>query len=136
MTEGTAVVAEVRVSGESRRLPSQIENNALRIGQEALTNAIKHAEPKHVLIELNFEAANLQLRVKDDGRGIAADALPRVFDRFYRVSKARSREMGGSGLGLSIAKAIVEGHGGTILMDSVVDRGTTVTAELPALASG
>ncbi len=69
MTEDTAVRVEVRVAGDPRRLPAQIENNALRIAQEALTNALRHADAKLVSIETKFNSASLELRIEDDGRG-------------------------------------------------------------------
>jgi signal transduction histidine kinase len=72
------------------------------------------------------------VHVSDTGRGIPAEALPHVFDRFYRVDKARSREAGGSGLGLAIARWIAEAHGGSIRADSTPGVGTTLTVELPA----
>jgi signal transduction histidine kinase len=58
------------------------------------------------------------IRVTDSGEGVSGDNLPRVFDRFYRADESRSRDRGGSGLGLSIAKALVEAHGGHIWLDS------------------
>jgi signal transduction histidine kinase len=69
--------------------------------------------------------------VRDCGEGIAPEALPRVFDRFYRTDRSRSRETGGHGLGLAIAKAIVERHHGTIVLESVPGRGTTASVEFP-----
>lgn len=116
MTEGTDVVAEVRVSGEIRRLPSRIESNALRIAQEALTNAIKHADPKHVLIELDFEAANLQLRVKDDGRGFDTEGVLATADGHFGLLGMRER---------------VEHVGGRLTLLSRPGEGTEVWATIP-----
>src|SRR4030095_371705 len=90
LTEGTAVSTEIRISGENRRLPSQIENNVLRIAQEALTNAIKHAEPKHIVIELDFGSARLQLRVRDDGRGFDAEGMLAAPDGHFGFLSTRA----------------------------------------------
>jgi signal transduction histidine kinase len=77
-------------------------------------------------------AGKVVVRVSDTGRGIPPEALPHIFDRFYRVDKARSREAGGSGLGLAIARWIAEAHGGSIRAESTPGAGTTLTVELPA----
>jgi OmpR-family two-component system manganese-sensing sensor histidine kinase len=75
--------------------------------------------------------AYMQIQVVDTGRGIPAEAIPQVFERFYRVDPARAKSSGGTGLGLAIAKAIVDHHQGHIQVESVLNQGTTVTVTLP-----
>lgn len=96
-------------------------------------NAIKYTAPgKTVWLSAAPEqAGNLAIRVRDEGCGIAAEHLPRLFERFYRVDKARSRNLGGTGLGLSIVKHIVQAHGGTVAVESASGVGTTFTISLP-----
>jgi len=72
------------------------------------------------------------MEVADTGEGIEKEHLPRIFDRFYRVDKARARESGGSGLGLAIAKWIAEEHKGSIRVESIPGVGSTFTVILPA----
>ena len=76
----------------------------------------------------------IRLEIRDTGSGISADALPRVFDRFYRADPARSRNSGGAGLGLAIVKQIVVLHGGDVQIASEPGRGTTVSVVLPQSA--
>jgi two-component system sensor histidine kinase BaeS len=77
----------------------------------------------------------LEISVVDDGAGIAADDLPRVFDRFWRADASRNRATGGSGLGLSIVRRLAEAHGGTVAASSDLGGGSTFTVRLPALPS-
>jgi two-component system phosphate regulon sensor histidine kinase PhoR len=78
------------------------------------------------------QADMVEIAVEDSGVGVPANDLPRLTERFFRVDKARSRELGGTGLGLAIVKHIVQGHGGALHIASAVGEGTTVTAYLPA----
>jgi two-component system phosphate regulon sensor histidine kinase PhoR len=75
----------------------------------------------------------VEIAVVDTGAGIAEKDLPRLTERFYRVDKARSRELGGTGLGLAIVKHIVLAHGGELKIESVINKGTTVRVLLPAV---
>ena len=97
-----------------------------------LTNAIRYTPPGGTItLRSVFEHGAATVSVADTGIGIPAEALPHVFERFYRVEDARSREGGGSGLGLALAKWIVESHGGKITVQSVPAEGSIFTVRLP-----
>ena len=97
-----------------------------------LDNAIRYTqEGGSVSIHLSRENGRALLAIRDTGIGIPAKDLPRVFERFYRVDKARARETGGTGLGLSIVRHIAESHGGSVTADSELGRGSTFTVSLP-----
>jgi signal transduction histidine kinase len=114
----------VAVEGDRARLKQVIVN--------LVDNAIKYT-PAGGLVGVKVYASNgrAMLEVNDNGVGIPAEALPHIFERFYRVDKARSRQMGGAGLGLSIIKAIVTAHGGQVRVESVEGRGSRFLVELP-----
>jgi two-component system, OmpR family, phosphate regulon sensor histidine kinase PhoR len=96
-------------------------------------NAIKYSEGQSsVQVEAEVEDDMVKIRVRDRGRGIAREHLPRLFERFYRVDKARSRRQGGTGLGLAIVKHIVQAHGGTVTVSSEPGAGSVFTILLPA----
>ena len=97
-----------------------------------ISNAIKYT-PEHGTIEVFVVRAgqSVLIRVRDNGIGIPQDDIPRIFERFFRVDKARSRELGGTGLGLSIAKEIISGHNGTINIFSEHGAGTEIEIRLP-----
>jgi signal transduction histidine kinase len=97
-----------------------------------ILNAIQHSPAgSEVRTRVRRQGSIAELCVEDDGTGIPPEALPYVFDRFYRSDQSRSRDTGGTGLGLAICKAIVSRHGGTIQIASVVNAGTIVTVRLP-----
>ena len=99
-----------------------------------VSNSIKYTgDGGHLAIRarLKDNGGQLEIEVEDNGIGIPKKDLSRIFDRFYRVDKARSRNMGGTGLGLSIAREIVKAHGGTITLDSELNQGTKVAFTLP-----
>jgi two-component system phosphate regulon sensor histidine kinase PhoR len=97
-------------------------------------NAIKYSDAGGtVWIESQRDADQVTIRVRDQGCGIEQEHLPRLFERFYRVDKARSRRVGGTGLGLSIVKHIVQAHHGRVTVDSVPGQGSTFSIVLPAL---
>ncbi len=98
-----------------------------------LDNAVRYTD---VGGRISLEAAphdgSVQISVADNGMGIAADDLPHIFERFYRADKSRSREKGGSGIGLTIVKRYVESLGGDIAVSSAPGKGTRFTVKLPA----
>jgi two-component system phosphate regulon sensor histidine kinase PhoR len=97
-----------------------------------LDNAIKYSGPDStVFIEAQTQAGQITLRVRDTGCGIDAEHLPRLFERFYRVDKARSRKLGGTGLGLAIVKHIAQVHGGTVSVESAPGKGSTFEIRIP-----
>ena len=97
-----------------------------------IDNAIKHTPSGgKVDVRVRRHGQTAQVEVADTGSGIAAEHLPRIFDRFYRADKARARAHGGTGLGLAIAKMLVEAHAGQLRLTSAVGQGTQVTVSLP-----
>ena len=97
-----------------------------------LDNAITYSERgRAVRVTAGERGAEILIQVQDEGCGIASKHLPRLFERFYRVDKASSRDLGGTGLGLAIVKSIIENHQGRIWVDSAPGKGATFTAILP-----
>jgi two-component system phosphate regulon sensor histidine kinase PhoR len=97
-----------------------------------LDNAIKYSEPKStILLKAQRNNSEIRISVEDQGIGIAKKYLPRLFERFYRVDKARSRNLGGTGLGLAIVKHIAQAHSGRITVESTLGVGSVFTIHLP-----
>jgi len=121
-------VDQARIMGDEDRLKQLLLN--------LVDNGIKYTQPGGtVRLSLSQENGWAYLVVSDTGIGIPPEDLPHIFDRFYRVDKARSRAQGGSGLGLAIAKWIVQAHGGAMKVESAVGEGTTFRITLPLYQS-
>ena len=103
-----------------------------RVVLNILTNSIKYTKDGgEIKIYVGFVYNDAYIKIFDNGIGIPEEDLSRIFERFYRVDKARTREMGGSGLGLAIAKEILDKNGGSIDIKSVVGQGTEVVVRIP-----
>ena len=119
----------VNVEGDRARIKQVVVN--------LLDNAIKYTPPGGS-INLNVHAREDKavIEVVDTGIGIPAGALPHIFERFFRVDEARSREAGGAGLGLAIVKSICAAHGGQVEVESAEGQGSRFTVELPLARPG
>ena len=117
--------AEVWVEGDGGRLRQLVGN--------LIDNAIKYSSAGgDVVCSVHKTNGVAELKIIDDGPGIPPEQLPHVFDRFYRVDSARSRERGGAGLGLAICRTIANAHGGGITLENAPSKGATVIVSLPA----
>ena len=120
--------------------PAMAEVDPERIGQvlrNLLSNATTHtSEGGRIIVGLTDEDHELSVTVADTGAGIPPEDLPYVFERFYRVDRSRVRATGGAGLGLTIAKRMVEAHGGTISVESELGKGSRFTFTLPKGSTG
>jgi signal transduction histidine kinase len=97
-----------------------------------LDNALTHTPPGgEIAVAAHTEGQWVEVSVRDTGSGIATEDLPYVFERFYRDDRSRSRATGGAGLGLAIARQLVEAHGGRIWVESTEREGSTFTFALP-----
>ncbi len=94
-------------------------------------NAVRHTTDGTITVTALRDTEGVTVQVRDTGDGISAEHLPRIFERFYRVDAARTRAEGGTGLGLAIVRHLVEAHGGSVLADSSVGAGTTISAFFP-----
>ncbi len=117
-------VDQATILGDEDRLKQLVLN--------MVDNGIKYTPPGGVVkLKLSKDDFWAQITISDTGVGIPAEDIPHIFERFYRVDKARGRAQGGSGLGLAIAKWVTQAHGGHIQVDSVVGQGTTFRIHLP-----
>jgi len=121
-----ADLQSVKIFGNHDSLSRMIDN--------LISNAIIYNKPDgKVFITLTSHDDKAVLEIKDTGVGISEEHLPFIFERFYRIDKARSRSSGGSGLGLAICKGVIEKHYGTVTVQSVLGEGTTFLIQLPIL---
>lgn len=129
---GAQLESRLTARGRAHVDPVRLQQALLAL----VDNAVKHGRAGgHVTFSARTLGDRLIVEVEDDGPGIPAPNLPRIFDRFYRVDKARARARGGAGLGLAIARTLVEAHGGRIDAKSTVGLGTTMTVSLPLIGS-
>ena len=114
-----------------------VRGDRLRLRQmflNLLDNALKYTPVGGAIrVQLDSDSREVWVSVIDTGPGIAAEHLPYLFDRFYRVDRARNREHGGSGLGLALVKSLAEAHGGRVDVMSEVGKGSVFTIHLPLL---
>lgn len=137
------VIKRLQVFADTKKVQIVYDNKNSNIEVKAndqishvFSNVIKNAilynkENGTVTVSLNSKKNSVDVKVQDTGIGIGHIDLKHIFDRFYRADKSRSKKIGGSGLGLSIAQQIVESNNGTIHIESELDKGTVVTINLP-----
>ena len=120
----TELRADVSIRGDRAQLGLLLSN--------LLDNALRHTPARgSICVRLDTTESQAVLEVADTGDGIPASQLPRVFERFYRVDKARARQTGGTGLGLAIVRHVAEAHGGIVRVQSELGQGSTFTVMLP-----
>jgi heavy metal sensor kinase len=128
LADGVALTPEIAEQVEAVGDRDRLKQALLNV----VVNALQHTPSGGcVHVALDRVDGHAELRVSDTGEGIVAEDLPRVFDRFYRADKARSRATGGAGLGLAIVKWIAEAHGGSVKVTSIVGEGSTFVLALP-----
>jgi signal transduction histidine kinase len=125
---GVTLAPSIRAEGRARLDTRRLDQAVMVL----LDNATKYSPPAgNVRLGASTAGGTLVITVSDDGRGIPPEALPFIFERFNRGDRSRGQRRSGAGLGLSIARAIVTAHGGTIVAESQVGVGTTMTITLP-----
>lgn len=129
----------VEVSVDAPAGSFRISGDELRIGQVArnlLGNAARHTPSGSITVAVLPADGGVRVEVRDTGEGIPPADLPYIFERFYRADSARASDTGGAGIGLAVARRIVQDHGGEVFATSLPGSGTTVGFELPMNASG
>jgi two-component system phosphate regulon sensor histidine kinase PhoR len=130
MASGKGVALTARAAGAPAVVTDR--DRLRRILENLVENAVKYTPPGGTVdVAAHGEDSAVRFVVADDGPGIAREHLARIFERFYRVDKARSRELGGTGLGLSIVRHLAESVGATVTVASEVGRGTSFTVLVP-----
>ena len=121
------VATDLVVAGDRSQLVSAVTN--------LLDNAVKYSEPgQPVEVDATLADGSICISVRDQGIGIPSRDLERIFERFYRVDRARDRRTGGSGLGLAIVRHVAANHGGEVAVTSIEGEGSTFTLRLPGVA--
>ena len=129
---------EIGISVPPDLAPPYVDRGkVMQVFSNILNNAIRYTPPSgNIKISAAADGAMVKVLIADTGVGIPPGDLSRVFERFYRVEKTRSRDYGGTGLGLPIARKVVEAHGGSIWIDSSPGKGTKVWFTLPGKQHG
>jgi PAS domain S-box-containing protein len=124
---------QINISEQASRLAIAGDADRLeQVFQNLLSNAIKYSPAGGAIdVEIDIQDARASIAIKDNGLGIPADALPNLFKRFYRVSRASTQQIAGTGIGLYVVKEIVTSHGGTVEVSSTEGIGSTFTVFLP-----
>ncbi len=126
---------EIAISGHADANVDPVRMDTMRIGRvlnNLISNALRHTPGGgKIVVTAKRTERGVEVSVSDTGEGIRGEDLPKVFDRFYRGEKSRSRSTGGSGLGLAISRGLVRAHGGDISVESTAGRGSRFTFTLP-----
>jgi signal transduction histidine kinase len=120
------------ISLQEQIAPLRIDVNRMeQVIYNLIENAIKYTDNGEVSIHSSIQSQDVVIEIKDTGQGIPLLEIPKIWDRFYRIEKSRARKTGGSGLGLYIAKQIIESHNGEIKVNSIENEGSTFSIHLP-----
>jgi two-component system phosphate regulon sensor histidine kinase PhoR len=129
------VKLEIHLSHKQVILPADCDLIEMAL-MNLLGNAVKYSSsPAQIIVEVQERPADVDIKISDKGIGISDEDQEHIFERFYTVNKSHSRKLGGAGLGLSIAKTIIEKHQGSISVASTLGKGTTFTIVLPKVRS-